>query len=400
MATYDPNVDYSDLIAQEAAKGVNANKQLLAQYESLRNQKITDQNLPYSQTNIYTNDAVNSSSGTGVSGSTSGGYYTATDQSEYINQLYDAARQQAEAALKGAYDQQVLAFDHAEAELPEQYRTARNQTSADAAVARQNLNEQLAASGLNTGASGQARLAMNIAEQGNIATLYRQQQAALDDITLQRNQAQAEYQSAIAEAIANNEMQKAQALYQEAARVDSSYQSYLDDALKQAQLNMYNAQIAAMQAEQAAAATSTSVSSTGGTGYTPTVDSGTSGSPASGTTSKTPQSALDVGTQLQQLMSSGASDAEINGFLANAEALGLINTAQRMQYSRYAGLNGYSGTSATPDAISSYAKSLQSQLSTIPGLTEANKVGIIKDALNNNKITSVEADYLLYYLGY
>ena len=37
MATYDPNVDYSDLIAQEAAKGVNANRQLLARYEAQRN---------------------------------------------------------------------------------------------------------------------------------------------------------------------------------------------------------------------------------------------------------------------------------------------------------------------------------------------------------------------------
>ena len=51
--TYDPSVDYSDLIAQEAAKGVNANANLLAQYEQQRNQKITDQGLSIPTTNIY-----------------------------------------------------------------------------------------------------------------------------------------------------------------------------------------------------------------------------------------------------------------------------------------------------------------------------------------------------------
>ena len=37
MAAYNPAVDYSALIAQEAAKGVNADRQLLAQYEAQRN---------------------------------------------------------------------------------------------------------------------------------------------------------------------------------------------------------------------------------------------------------------------------------------------------------------------------------------------------------------------------
>ena len=34
---YDPGVDYSALIAQEADKGENANRPLLAAYESARN---------------------------------------------------------------------------------------------------------------------------------------------------------------------------------------------------------------------------------------------------------------------------------------------------------------------------------------------------------------------------
>lgn len=156
---------------------------MLAQYESQRNAKIDAEGLPYAKTYDYTtrpagsgwgaSDAVggtggngsvsiNGSGGVGGSGGSvpSGGYYTARDQSEYINQLYDAAVKSAQAALEGAYNEAVLGFDHAEAQIPEQYRAARNQTSADAAVQRANMNEQLAASGLNTGTSGQARLAM------------------------------------------------------------------------------------------------------------------------------------------------------------------------------------------------------------------------------------------------
>lgn len=52
MAAYDKNVDYSDLIAAEAAKGVNADRQLLAELEAARNAKISGENLNYAQTNV------------------------------------------------------------------------------------------------------------------------------------------------------------------------------------------------------------------------------------------------------------------------------------------------------------------------------------------------------------
>lgn len=277
MATYNPSVDYSALIAQEAAKGVNANASLLAQYESQRNQKIADQGLSYSPTYIYTSKGGGSAadgSGQPVSGANgsvgvtgggsvvsggsipSGGYYTARDQSGYINQLYDAAKESAMAALEGAWNEAALGYDHQLEQVPIQYREARNQTSADAAVQRANMNEQLAASGLNTGASGQARLAMGIAEQNAMAELNRQQQAAIDEISLARNQAHAQYQAAVAEAIADNDMQRAQALYQEAQRVDNSYRSYLEDALQQQQylMNQLNMEATRQQMQLAAAA--------------------------------------------------------------------------------------------------------------------------------------------------
>ena len=93
MATYDPGIDYSDLIAQEAAKGVNADRQLLAQYEAQRNAKIAGERLPYAQTAVYTSEL-----GRPL------GYYGAEDRSDYINEIYDQARELSVAALESAYE--------------------------------------------------------------------------------------------------------------------------------------------------------------------------------------------------------------------------------------------------------------------------------------------------------
>ena len=56
MAAYDKNLDYSDLIAAEAAKGVNADRALLAELEAARNAKIAGEGLDYAQTNVYTQE--------------------------------------------------------------------------------------------------------------------------------------------------------------------------------------------------------------------------------------------------------------------------------------------------------------------------------------------------------
>lgn len=220
MPTYDANVDYSDLIAQEAAKGVNANRQLLAQYEAQRNAKITGERLPYAQTSVYTNEL-----GKPL------GYYEAEDRSDYINELYDTAREQALSALESAYDREVTAYDYAAARIPAQYYAARNSASADAALTRQSVNEQFAASGLNTGAAGQARLSLAVAEQGALGELDRQKAAALGELEMQRAQAESEYKAAVAEAIASSELERAKALYDEAVRVESSYKTYSEDLL-------------------------------------------------------------------------------------------------------------------------------------------------------------------------
>ena len=241
MATYDPNVDYSDLIEREAAKGVNANRQLLAQYEAQRNAKITGERLPYAQTSVYTSEL-----GRPL------GYYQAEDRSDYINELYDAAREQALGALESAYEREVTGYDYTAARIPAQYYAARNSASADAALTRQSVNEQFAASGLNTGAAGQARLSLAVAEQGALSALDREQAAALSELELRRAEAESEYKAAVAEAIASSELERAQALYDEAVRVESSYRTYSEDLLAAWGLTPAGMPLASSTAAQAA----------------------------------------------------------------------------------------------------------------------------------------------------
>lgn len=209
---YDPGVDYSALIAQEAAKGVNANRPLLAAYETARNAKIAGEGLNYAQTHVYTQEAGRPRH-----------YYTATDQSGYIGELYDAARSRALSALEGAYDAQIAALDSEAAALPAAYRAAKNAAAGDAAVERRNMDESFAAAGLNSGAAGQARLAISTELLGSLSALDAEKAARAADISARRTAAMSEYRSAIASAIAQNETERARALYEEAVRVDESY---------------------------------------------------------------------------------------------------------------------------------------------------------------------------------
>lgn len=212
MAAYDKNLDYSDLIAAEAAKGVNADRALLAELEAARNAKIAGEGLDYAQTNIYTQEF-----------SSPPHYYTAEDHSDYINEIYAAAERQALAALEGAYTEQLAAFDSEAAALPGTYREAKNRAAADAAVTQQSMNERFTASGLNSGAQGQAALALGIAAQGSMAALDAEEARRLAELESRRAQVKAQYQNAVAQAIAQNEIERANALYQEAVRVDNSF---------------------------------------------------------------------------------------------------------------------------------------------------------------------------------
>ena len=189
----------------------------------------------------------NTDDGGGGGGGGGGGYYTspkaqyeaptlpsATSQADYIKAMYDASRKAQEEALRASYEKNTGALDYQQSKIAPTYDAAANNAGAQAAIQRANFNESANASGLNTGAGSQAELSMRNAEAANISAIRKAQADAQADLDYQRSQLTLEYQNAIREAIAKNELQKAQALYEEAKRVD---ESLVSTAINQANLN-------------------------------------------------------------------------------------------------------------------------------------------------------------------
>lgn len=137
----------------------------------------------------------------------------ATTDEQYIEKIYDSQKQSALNALKSAYDNNVSSVDTAKQNTDTTAYNAKREAAGNAAVTRQRLNETFAANGLNTGAMGQANLA-----------LLNQKAAELNDIEVKRVAAQAEfdrqkaqlaqtYQTEVKNAILNNDADRAAALY-------------------------------------------------------------------------------------------------------------------------------------------------------------------------------------------
>lgn len=192
-------------------------------------------------------DPPTNNTGDGGGGGGGGYYYTApkaqyeaptlpsaSSQADYIKAMYDASQKAQEEALRASYEKNTGALDYQQGKIAPTYDAAANNAGAQAAIQRANFNESANASGLNTGAGSQAELSMRNAEAANISAIRKAQADAQADLDYQRSQLTLEYQNAIREAIAKNELQKAQALYEEAKRVD---ESLVSTAINQANLN-------------------------------------------------------------------------------------------------------------------------------------------------------------------
>ena len=101
------------------------------------------------------------------------------------------------------------------------------------------FNEYAAASGLNSGTGGQAMLAFSNQLQNDLNDLYLGEANALTEAQNQITLLTMDYQNAIAEAVANNEYERAAALLQE---FQMQAQSVVETAKAQASLNLQTAQ--------------------------------------------------------------------------------------------------------------------------------------------------------------
>ena len=147
---------------------------------------------------------------------------TAADQSEYIRQMYEQQLAANKAQLESDYNQNVSNLDSEASKIGSNYYEQRRQTQANADRAQASYNEMANASGLNSGTGGQAALSRSNQLQSDLTTLGNAEAQNRAEIERQRTLLGQQYQNAIQKAQAENNMELAQRLYQEAVRVDES----------------------------------------------------------------------------------------------------------------------------------------------------------------------------------
>ena len=147
---------------------------------------------------------------------------TAGDQSDYIRQMYEQQLAANKAQLESDYNQNVSNLDSEASKIGSNYYEQRRQTQANADRAQANYNEMANAAGLNSGTGGQAALSRSNQLQSDLTALGNAEAQNRAEIERQRTLLGQQYQNAIQKAQAENNMELAQRLYQEAVRVDES----------------------------------------------------------------------------------------------------------------------------------------------------------------------------------
>lgn len=155
------------------------------------------------------------------------------DAFQYIRDMYDANSASQLAALKSTYEQNVLDYQAQDDLISAEAQRQRNQAASQNDLQRMYMNEMGIMQGLNTGATGQMALAQSAVLQGNLASIGTQEQQALSDSALERSKLKAQYSAAVDQAVAQNNYELANALYQEYVRQDNLAQQKAAAALEQ-----------------------------------------------------------------------------------------------------------------------------------------------------------------------
>ena len=139
---------------------------------------------------------------------------------ELIEQMYGSSLESAKQQLQQDYDSNISALDQQKAENEKATQVKLNRTAVEADKAKKNYLEVQNAYGLSSGAMAQARLAQDNQLQADMATIRAAQQTADQGIESQRTLLAQQFQSAISKAQADNDLEKAKALYELAREED------------------------------------------------------------------------------------------------------------------------------------------------------------------------------------
>lgn len=148
---------------------------------------------------------------------------------DLINQMYDASLAGQKTQLEQSRDQGMADLQAEQERLQKQTDANLNRTYVEAARDQKNYAEVQNAYGLTSGAMAQARLAQDNQLEADLTAL-RGAQANIDaNIEREKTMLSQQYMAAIAQAQADNDLKRAQALYDQAKRDE--------DALRQNQLD-------------------------------------------------------------------------------------------------------------------------------------------------------------------
>lgn len=150
---------------------------------------------------------------------------SATSQEEMIRKMYEASLAANKSQLESDYNQNLSDLGAEEGKLGSTYYEQQRQAQAQSDRNRQAFQEYANARGLNSGTGGQAELAQQNQLAANMNNLRQSEAEKRAEIERQRVLLGQQYQSAIQKAQADNDLNLAKALYEEAVRVDESLTS-------------------------------------------------------------------------------------------------------------------------------------------------------------------------------
>lgn len=140
---------------------------------------------------------------------------------EMIEQMYDSQLNSQKEQLKTDYETTLSDMDAQQAAAQKALDQKLRDTRVDSQRAAVNNAEYYAAAGLSSGARAQARLSQENQLLSNLTALRAAQQQADAETERQRTLLAKEYASAIQKAQADNDLARAQALYEEAKSADA-----------------------------------------------------------------------------------------------------------------------------------------------------------------------------------
>lgn len=257
---------------------------------------------------------------------------TTTTNEDYINKMYDSSLSSQKAQLETDYNQNVSDLDAQQEKAQKQTDANLTRTYVEAAKNAKNYAEVQNAYGLTSGAMAQAKLAQNNQMQSDMTTIRAAQQTADAEVERQRGLLAQEYSAAIAKAQADNDLARAQALYEQAQldeerllqqqkEAASLMASAGDYSLYQALYGLTDAQVRKLQGSSGGSSSGrrSSGSSGGGSG------SGTGGGSGSGSGGGITYTFADVGKKAQEIASAGGSASD---YITAARQAGVISKDQ------------------------------------------------------------------------